>query len=482
MQKQQATMTHSPSPFQISDRPIVRFAPSPTGYLHIGGARTALFNWLFAKHTGGRFLLRIEDTDRERSSQEAVNAIFSSLKWLGLETDHDVVFQSERMSRHSEIAQKLVADGKAYYCYCSPEEVDQMREEAKANGWPPRYNGFWRDRDQALKPQGVHPVVRFRAPQDGETVIHDLVQGDVRVQNKQLDDLILLRADGTPTYMLSVIVDDHDMHISHIIRGDDHLTNAFRQKQIYEACGWHVPEFAHIPLIHGADGAKLSKRHGAMGADEYRAMGFLPEAMCNYLLKLGWGHGDDEIISIEQAIEWFDLPGIGRAPARLDMAKMTNLNGHYIRSAENKRLCALVIPFLTEKLGREATSTELDRISRGMNGLKERAKTLIELADGALVYTPLPADYDQKALTFCNDVAKKQVITLRAALAASDFTHDTLEAILRDCAHTLDIKLGALAQPLRVALTHRTVSPSLFEVMEILGMNETLARIDSYLN
>lgn len=474
-------MTSSTSPFQASDKPIVRFAPSPTGYLHIGGARTALFNWLYAKHTGGRFLLRIEDTDRERSTKEAVDAIFSSLKWLGLETDYDVVFQSERLSRHSEIAHKLVTDGKAYYCYCSPEEVDQMREEAKANGLPPRYNGFWRDRDPALKPEGINPVVRFRTPQDGETVIQDLVQGEVRVQNKQLDDLILLRADGTPTYMLSVIVDDHDMHISHIIRGDDHLTNAFRQKQIYEACGWNVPEFAHIPLIHGADGAKLSKRHGAMGADEYKAMGFLPETMRNYLLKLGWGHGDDEIISTEQAIEWFDLPDVGRAPARLDMAKMTNLNGHYIRSYDNQSLCQLVKAFLTEKLGRDITSLEHDRILRGMDGLKERAKTIIELADGALVYTPLPADYDEKALSFCNDTSKEYVSALRTALAASDFTHDALESIMRECAQTLDIKLGALAQPLRVALTHRTVSPSLFEIMEILGKNETLARIDTYL-
>ena len=473
-------MTLLTSPFQPSDKPIVRFAPSPTGYLHIGGARTALFNWLYAKHIGGRFLLRIEDTDRERSTKAAVDAIFSSLTWLGLDTEYDVVFQSERLTRHSEIAHKLVADGKAYYCYCSSAEVDQMREEAKANGLPPRYNGFWRDRDQALKPEGVNPVVRFKTPQDGETVIHDLVQGEVRVQNKQLDDLILLRADGTPTYMLSVIVDDHDMHISHIIRGDDHLTNAFRQKQIYEACGWSVPEFAHIPLIHGADGAKLSKRHGAMGADEYRAMGFLPETMRNYLLKLGWGHGDDEIISTEQAIEWFDLPGIGRAPARLDMAKLTNLNGHYIRAETNQRLCELLVPFLVERLGRDATPLESDRILRGMDGLKERAKTLIELAEGALVYTPLPNDYDEKALTFCNDAAKRHVAAFRTVLAQSDFTHDALETAMRDCAQGLDIKLGALAQPLRVALTHRTVSPSLFEVMEILGKQESMGRLKDF--
>ncbi len=475
-------MTETTSPFQASDKPIVRFAPSPTGYLHIGGARTALFNWLFAKHTGGRFLLRIEDTDRERSTTKAVDAIFDSLNWLGITTNYDVVFQSKRVDRHAAIAHQLVADGKAYYCYCSPEEVEQMREHAKANGLPPRYNGFWRDRDPTLKPEGIKPVIRFKAPQEGETVIHDLVQGDVRVQNKQLDDLIILRADGTPTYMLSVIVDDHDMHISHIIRGDDHLTNAFRQKQIYEACGWQVPAFAHIPLIHGADGAKLSKRHGAMGAEEYRAMGFLPEAMRNYLLKLGWGHGDDEIISTEQAIEWFDLPGIGRAPARLDMAKLTNLNGHYIRHADNTYLSTLIAPLIVEKVGRALTDVESHFIQAGMNGLKERAKTILELADGALIYVNMPIDYDEKALGFCNDDAKQSIATLRDALNICDFTHDVLESTIRHTAESLSIKLGALAQPLRVAITHRTVSPSLFDVMEILGKKESLKRIDAYLN
>lgn len=461
--------------------PIVRFAPSPTGFLHIGGARTALFNWLYAKHHGGRFLLRIEDTDKARSSQEAVEAIFNSLNWLGITSEFDVVFQSTRAARHAEIAHKMVNDGKAYYCYSSPEEVEQMREDARTNGMQPRYNGFWRDRDPSLRPTNISPVVRLKAPTDGETVIDDLVQGTVRVQNKQLDDFILLRADGSPTYMLSVVVDDHDMHISHIIRGDDHLTNAFRQKHIYEACGWPVPQFAHIPLIHGPDGAKLSKRHGAMSAEEYCSMGFLPETICNYLLKLGWGHGDDEIISIEQAIEWFDVDGIGRAPARLDMLKLTNLNGHYIRIADNQRLLDLITPFLTEALGRQPDENESNRILRGMSGLKERAKTLIELAGGALVYTMLILDYDEKALTFCNDIDKSHVAAIRDALTKTDFTHDALEEMLRNCATALTLKLGALAQPLRVALTHRSVSPSLFELMEILGREETMRRLESYL-
>ncbi|MDP3371534.1 MAG: glutamate--tRNA ligase [Candidatus Paracaedibacteraceae bacterium] len=469
------------SSFQPSTTPIVRFAPSPTGFLHIGGARTALFNWLYAKHHGGRFLLRIEDTDKARSSEDAVEAIFNSLNWLGITSDFDVVFQSTRAARHAEIAHKMVANGKAYYCYCSPEEVEKMREDARANGMQPRYNGFWRDRDPLLKPANISPVVRLKAPTDGETIIEDLVQGTVRVQNKQLDDFILLRADGSPTYMLSVVVDDHDMHISHIIRGDDHLTNAFRQKQIYEACGWTVPHFAHIPLIHGPDGAKLSKRHGAMSAEEYRSMGFLPETICNYLLKLGWGHGDDEIISIEQAVEWFDVDGIGRAPARLDMLKLTNLNGHYIRIADNQRLLDLITPFLTEALRRTPEPLERNHILRGMNGLKERAKTVIELADGALVYTTKELEYDEKALTFCNETAKAHVAAVREALVSTDFTHDTLEVMLRNCAQTLNLKLGALAQPLRVALTHRSVSPSLFELMEILGREETMKRLNSYL-
>ena len=365
---------------------IVRFAPSPTGYLHIGGARTALFNWLFARHYQGKFLLRIEDTDRARSTPEAVDAILDSLKWLGLNWDDDIVFQFARASRHAEVANQLLKEGKAYYCYCTPEELEKMREHAKANGLPQRYNSLWRDRDPKDAPKGIAPVIRFKAPHTGETLIDDHVQGTIRLDNAQLDDMVLLRADGTPTYMLSVVVDDHDMGITHIIRGDDHLTNAFRQKHLYLAAGWTVPEFAHIPLIHGPDGAKLSKRHGALGAEQYREMGFLSQAMRNYLLRLGWGHGDEEIISTEQATQWFDLPAIGRSPARFDMAKLTHINAHYIRQYDNHELVKLIIPFLTNLLGEVPSKTQLDTLVKGMSGLKERARTLIELAESALIY------------------------------------------------------------------------------------------------
>ncbi len=456
---------------------VVRFAPSPTGYLHIGGARTALFNWLFARHHKGKFLLRIEDTDRARSTPDAVGAIFESLRWLGLDWDEEPVFQFARADRHTEVARQLLAEGKAYYCYCSPEELEQMREEAKVKGLPPRYNGLWRDRDPSEAPHGVAPVIRFKAPQTGETVIEDHVQGTVRLDNTQLDDMVLLRADGTPTYMLSVVVDDHDMGITHIIRGDDHLTNAFRQKHLYLATGWNIPEFAHIPLIHGADGAKLSKRHGALGAEHYRDMGFLPEAMRNYLLRLGWGHGDEEIISTEQAIEWFDLPAIGRSPARFDLAKLTHLNAHYIRQRPNHELVELISPWLPSQ-----SSTEgLKRIEKGMNGLKERAKTLIELAESSLFYFHV-LEKDEKALKFCESTHQALVSKVCEKLKElENFTHDPISETIKVTAEENNIKLGDLAQPLRVALTGRTVSPSLFEIIEVLGKEETLKRLAQFI-
>lgn len=461
---------------------VTRFAPSPTGFLHIGGARTALFNWLYAKHHHGKFLIRIEDTDRERSTQPAVDAIFDSLKWLGLDWDEEPVFQFSRAFRHAEIAYDLLKQGKAYYCYCSPEELEQMREEARQNSQPPRYNGFWRDRDPSLAPAGVKPVVRFKAPQTGETIIEDMVQGTVRIQNAQLDDMVLLRADGTPTYMLSVVVDDHDMNISHIIRGDDHLTNAFRQKHLYHACGWDIPKFAHIPLIHGQDGAKLSKRHGALGADSYRDLGFLPETMCNYLLRLGWSHGDDEIIRHEQAIEWFDVDAIGKSPARLDMAKLTNLNAHYIREANNERLNSLIHLQLATKLGREITNEENKRLIQGMNGLKQRAKTLIELADSALFYCEIQP-LDEKSKKFTTKEARALVQSVADNLALiDDFTEATLDTAVRKIAEQLNEKLGSIAQPLRVALTGSTVSPSVFEVMEVLGKEETMRRLTTFVS
>lgn len=461
---------------------ITRFAPSPTGFLHIGSARTALFNWLFARHHGGKFLLRIEDTDRARSTEQAVTAIFESLHWLGLDCDEEPVFQFSRAKRHAEIAKQLLDQGKAYYCYCTPEELELMREEARQNNLPPRYNGFWRDRDPSLAPEGVAPVIRFKAPTQGETVIDDQVQGTVCLQNSQLDDMVLLRADGTPTYMLSVVVDDHDMNITHIIRGDDHLTNAFRQHHLYKAMDWDVPSFSHIPLIHGPDGAKLSKRHGALGAESYRDMGFLPEAMNNYLLRLGWSHGDDEIISIDQAISWFNLESIGRSPARFDMAKLTNLNAHYIRESDNQRLFDLIEAPLEGKFARKLTAVETQRVLQGMNGLKQRARTLLELALSAEFYIKLPP-IDAKALSFANSEAANLIDALVETLVeVEDFSEHGLEGILRQYAEKTSLKLGALAQPLRVALTASTISPSVFEIMEVLGKTESLNRLRTFVD
>lgn len=459
----------------------VRFAPSPTGYLHIGGARTALFNYLFARHHNGKFLLRIEDTDRERSTPEAVEAIFKSLDWLGLKADEEVVFQFQRAARHAEVAHALLKAGKAYYCYCSPEELQTMRDEAMARKQTPKYNGYWRDRDVSEAPKGVKPVIRLKMPQTGSVSVKDLVQGEVTVDNAQLDDMVLLRADGTPTYMLSVVVDDHDMGITHIIRGDDHLTNMFRQYQIYAAMGWNVPEFAHIPLIHGADGAKLSKRHGAISADMYQEMGMLAWAMNNYLMRLGWGHGDAEIISYAQAVEWFSLSGIGRSPARFDMAKLTNLNGHYIREADNQYLTDQVLPILEKSLGQPVEPLHVDYILKGMQGLKERAKTLIELADGAMIYIK-PAEMDEKAKALLSLENIEILKAIYNQLEIAEFNHDNLESILRNLAEKLSLNLGKLAAPLRGVVTGRTVSPSLFEVMAILGKQETLKRVAHHLS
>lgn len=463
---------------------VTRFAPSPTGFLHIGGARTALFNWLFARHHGGRFLLRIEDTDRARSTPEAVEAIFDGLQWLGLDWDEEPVFQFSRAERHAAVARQMLAEGKAYYCYTTQDELTAMREEQKAKGLPMRYDGRWRDRDAAEAPAGVPPVVRLKAPQEGETVIRDQVQGEVRVQNAQLDDMVLLRADGTPTYMLSVVVDDHDMGITHVIRGDDHLTNTFRQAQIYQAMGWDLPTFAHIPLIHGPDGAKLSKRHGALGAEAYRDMGFLPEAMRNYLLRLGWGHGDDEVISTAQAVEWFELGGVGKSPSRFDMAKLTNLNGIYLREAEDSRLVDLIVPRLEHRLGAPLGDAGRGLLRAGMEGLKARAKTVAELADMAAFYVlPRPLPMEEKAAKLLDADGKAALADLMARLAAQDpFTREPLEELVRIYAEDKALKLGKVAQPLRAALSGSTVSPPIFEVMEILGRDATLARLQDALD
>ncbi len=458
---------------------VCRFAPSPTGFLHIGGARTALFNWLYSRRWCGRFLLRIEDTDRARSTPEAIDAIFDGLRWLGLDWDDEPVFQSARTERHAEVAEELLATGRAYRCYASADELAAMREAARAAGWPVRYDGRWRDRDPAEAPPGVAPAIRLKAPQTGETTINDLVQGRVTVANDQLDDMIILRADGTPTYMLAVVVDDHDMGITHVIRGDDHLTNAFRQQQIYEALGWQPPLIAHIPLIHGSDGAKLSKRHGALGVETYREMGFLPEAVGNYLLRLGWSHGDDEIISRDDAIRWFDLDAVGRAPARFDLAKLTSLNAHYIRVADERVLADDVLQRLHKKLDGRMVPAARDRIERGLPGLRERARTLVELADNATFYaitTPIPMNAEaDRLLTHDN---RRLLGDVAVALAdPSEWTDEAIEERVRRFAERYSLKLRDVAQPLRAALTGSTVSPPIFEVIAVLGRAETLARL-----
>jgi len=457
----------------------VRFAPSPTGFLHIGGARTALFNWLFAKHHKGRFRLRIEDTDRVRSTPEAMAAILDGLKWLELDWDGEVVHQSNNLARHAEIAKQLLAQGKAYYCYCSPRELEAMRLKALQAGKSMRYDGTWRDRDPKDAPAGVKPVIRLKAEQQGVTTIADLVQGEVTVSNQELDDLIILRSDGLPTYNFSVVVDDFDMEISHVIRGDDHLNNAFRQSQIYQALGWAVPRFAHIPLIHGPDGQKMSKRHGALGVQEYRAMGYLPEALRNYLLRLGWSHGDAEIISTQQAIAWFDLDAVGRAAARFDFAKLDSLNGHYLRETPDDKLAGLVQPFITPP----PDPAKRALLLKAMPGLKPRAKTLVELAANARFYVaarPIPLDKDAQKLL--DPAAKARLKALLPILEKAPWEAPQLEAAVKQAAEAQQAKLGDLAQPLRAALTGSKVSPGIFEVMAALGRAESLGRLADAIN
>jgi glutamyl-tRNA synthetase len=455
-----------------SDRPVVtRFAPSPTGFLHIGGARTALFNWLFARHHGGRFLLRIEDTDKARSTKEAIDAILDGMKWLGLDWDGHEYYQSQFWARHAEIAHKMLDRGHAYRCWMTQEELAAQREAAQKERRPFRINSPWRDRTD----EGEGPfVIRLKAPQEGETVIDDRVQGRVTVQNSEIDDFILLRSDGTPTYMLAVVVDDHDMGVTHVIRGDDHLNNAFRQLAIIRAMGFLEPVYAHVPLIHGPDGAKLSKRHGALGVDSYRDdLGMLPEAVSNYLLRLGWGHGDDEIISREQAIEWFDLDHVGKSPSRFDFKKLENLNGHYIREAHDARLADLV----AARLG--LTSGQSALLVRAMPEFKARAHTLNELADGArFLFTTRPLDIDEAASALLTDEARTSLAAAHNALVAlAKWDGESLEAAIRDVAEASGVKLGKLAQPLRAALTGRTTSPGIFDVLALLGRDESLARI-----
>jgi len=464
---------------------VTRFPPSPTGYLHIGSARTALFNWLFARHHGGRFRLRIEDTDRARSTQEAVDAIVEGLRWLELDWDDEIVFQSRNADRHTAVAEELLARGRAYRCYASPEELAEMRAAAKSAGKPVLYDRRWRDRDPSEAPAGVRPVIRIKMPLEGETSIDDLVQGTVRVDNTQLDDFVLLRADGTPTYMLSVVVDDHDMGMTHIIRGDDHLNNAFRQYHLFKAMDWPIPAFAHIPLIHGADGQKLSKRHGAVGVEAYRELGFLPEAMRNYLLRLGWSHGDDEIISTEQAVAWFGLEAVGRSPARFDMDRLENLNAHYLREAPDRYLMVLMAPLIEREIGRPLSQVERARLEQGLPGLKPRARTLVELAQSAMFYVVPPRLplANPKAAKLLEGDAPALLADLTVQISAVEpWNAEAIETTLREAAEHRGLGLGKLAQPLRAALTGSNASPGVFEVMAILGRDAVLERIAAAAN
>ncbi|HEY5379196.1 MAG TPA: glutamate--tRNA ligase [Pseudolabrys sp.] len=468
----------------MSEPVVTRFAPSPTGFLHIGGGRTALFNWLYARRMGGKMLLRIEDTDRERSTAAAIAAIIDGLTWLGITWDGEIVFQFARAARHRQIAEQLLATGKAYRCYASPEELTAMREAARAEGRSKLYDGRWRDRDPSEAPPGVKPVIRLKAPQSGETVVEDQVQGRVVWQNENLDDFVLLRSDGTPTYMLAVVVDDHDMGITHIIRGDDHLNNGARQTQIYQALGWNVPVMAHIPLIHGPDGSKLSKRHGALGVDAYRAMGYLPAAMRNYLVRLGWAHGDQEIFSTEEMIGAFDLSHIGRSPARFDFAKLESLNGHYIRSSPDADLITALEGLLPHIAGGQELASKLTPALRAkmltaMPALKERAKTLVELFEATrFLWASRPLDINDQAKALLTPDAKTVTTALMPELlAVSDWTPESIEAVVRGYAERAGLKLGAVAQPLRAALTGRTTSPPIFDVLAVLGKDESLARL-----
>jgi glutamyl-tRNA synthetase len=483
-------MSEAAAPEAVESAPVVtRFAPSPTGYLHIGGARTALFNWLLARQTGGKMLLRIEDTDRERSTDAAIGAIIDGMKWLGLEWDGEVVYQFSRAGRHAEVAAQMLEKGAAYNCYASAQELDEMRELARKEGRPPRYDGRWRDlggssqEAQALA-EGRRSVVRLKAPREGETTIEDKVQGRVVFPNKDLDDLVLLRSDGTPTYMLAVVVDDHDMGVTQIIRGDDHLTNAARQTHIYQAMGWTPPSWAHIPLIHGPDGAKMSKRHGALGVDAYRALGYLPEALRNYLARLGWSQGDREFFSTPDLIEAFSLDQVHRSPARFDFAKLENMNGQFLRAMPDDLLLEQLVAALPYLPGGPAMSSKLDagrtaQLAKALPGLKERAKTLIELADGAqFLFATRPLAYDVKAAEILSPTGRVHLAALGPKLAALDeWSAATAEAAVRAYVAESGAKLGQVAQPLRAALTGRSTSPGIFDVLETLGRTESLGRI-----
>ncbi len=462
---------------------VTRFPPSPTGFMHIGNARTALFNWLYARANGGKFVVRIEDTDRKRHSEEAVEAIIRGLEWLGLNWDGDIVSQFARADRHREVAQQLLDEGKAYYCYCSPEELEVMREDAKTTGRPTAYDKRWRDKSPSEAPADIKPVVRIKAPLSGKTIIKDEVQGEVSVNNEQIDDFIILRSDGTPTYMLSVVVDDHDMGVTHIIRGDDHLNNAFRQQVIIDAMGWDIPVYAHTPLIHGPDGKKFSKRHGAQSVEEYKEMGYLADAMFNYLLRLGWAHGDDEIISRKQAVKWFSLSGLGKSPANFDFAKLENLNANYIKESDINSLIELTKPIFEQK-GLTISDKEIAYITAGQDELKNRSKTLLQFVDEAAFYCKaLPLEYEDKAAQTIKDNGDTLRAMISALESAEPLTKENAMPFFKQFAQDhADGKLGKVGMPLRAALTGKTSSVSIFEAAGILGTEDVISRINSALS
>ncbi len=450
---------------------VTRFAPSPTGVLHTGSARTALFNYLFAKKAGGKFLLRIEDTDLIRSKPEFVEAITSNLKWLSIDWDGEIIYQLRRTPRHTEIANALVKGGKAYYCYASAEETEAFRQKFPHE----KFASLWRDKDASEAPAGVKPVIRLKVAKEGNTTIHDLIQGDITVNHHELDDMILLRSDGTPTYMLAVVVDDYDMKVTHIIRGDDHLTNAFRQKQIYDAMGWEVPEFAHIPLIHDKNGRKLSKREGALGVDAYENLGYLPEAVVNHLLKLGWSHGDQEIFSMEEAIQLFNLESVGKSPARFDLDKLNFINAHYMRALDNSTLFAKLKPFLQQDLSTEI----LARIERGLDGLKQRSSTLRELAENAQIYVAKKLEMDEKSKEILSKLGPALLKEIKVLIKeVTSFDKESLHQVFEHLAQTNGLKFPLIMQSLRALLLGTFAAPGIFEVMEILGKEECLRRLD----
>lgn len=461
----------------MTNNVITRFAPSPTGFLHIGSARTALFNYLFARHSKGKFLLRIEDTDRERSTKAAVEAIFSGLKWLGLNWDGEVIFQSERNELYKKAALKLLEEGKAYYCFTPQEEIERQRQKALENKQHFIFNSEWRDKDASFYPTNVKPVIRLKTPRTGNTTIHDTLQGDVVIENSHIDDMVLLRADGTATYMLAVVVDDHDMGITHIIRGDDHLTNAARQIAIYNAFGHDVPSMTHIPLIHGADGAKLSKRHGALGVEAYRDMGYLPESLCNYLLRLGWSHKNDEIISMEQAIEWFNLESLGKSPAKLDFAKMNSLNSYYMRLLDEDSLTTGIIEIL--KRNYQVSKQETNYIKQGLQGLLVRSETLIDLAKLAKIYLiDTPISYEDDAKEIIENCDKNLInFVIEELQKLENFDKESLQSKFKEIAAKKGLKLNEVMKPVRALITGMTATPSIFEIAEILGKENILKRL-----